>query len=92
MRPSSGEPAAARKVIHAVSDVGRPKVKSARESVLGVNPHIDVRPPPMRLTAPSREPLTTLLDYNMLRSLPAASPAPERACFGIDAEVDVQGH
>ncbi|BCT76854.1 adenylyltransferase/sulfurtransferase MoeZ [Sinomonas cyclohexanicum] len=38
-----------RQVIHSVSDVGRPKAESARDAVLGINPHVDVRLHPVHL-------------------------------------------
>lgn len=40
-----------RQVIHTTDRVGRPKVESARESVRGVNPEIDLVAHPERLTA-----------------------------------------
>lgn len=40
-----------RQVIHSTADVGRGKVESARDAVLAVNPHVDVRLHPVRLTA-----------------------------------------
>lgn len=40
-----------RQVIHTTADVGRTKVESARDAVLGVNPHVHVRLHPVRLTA-----------------------------------------
>lgn len=38
-----------RQVVHGASDVGRPKVESAREQVAEVNPLVDVRTHPVRL-------------------------------------------
>ena len=40
-----------RQVIHARSDVGRPKVESARDAVLAANPDVAVELHPVRLTA-----------------------------------------
>jgi adenylyltransferase/sulfurtransferase len=40
-----------RQVLHGTADVGRPKVESARERLLGLNPHIEVTPYPTRLDA-----------------------------------------
>jgi adenylyltransferase/sulfurtransferase len=40
-----------RQIIHATSDVGRPKVDSAAETVLALNPHVTLRTHHARLTA-----------------------------------------
>src|SRR5712691_1332843 len=40
-----------RQVIHATSDVGRPKVESAQAAVARLNPHVTVEPHGVRLTA-----------------------------------------
>jgi molybdopterin/thiamine biosynthesis adenylyltransferase/rhodanese-related sulfurtransferase len=40
-----------RQVVHGDADVGRPKVDSARDRILGVNPGVEVRTHPVRLTA-----------------------------------------
>jgi molybdopterin-synthase adenylyltransferase len=40
-----------RQVIHATSDLGRPKVDSAADAALRLNPHVSVEPHPVRLTA-----------------------------------------
>ncbi|MCZ2403221.1 molybdopterin-synthase adenylyltransferase MoeB [Paenarthrobacter sp. Z7-10] len=40
-----------RQVIHAVADVGRPKLESARESILALNPLVNVVLHPLRLDA-----------------------------------------
>ncbi|BBZ37914.1 adenylyltransferase/sulfurtransferase MoeZ [Mycobacterium conspicuum] len=40
-----------RQIIHRVADVGRPKVQSARESMLAINPLVDVRVHECRLDA-----------------------------------------
>ena len=42
-----------RQVIHGTADVGRRKVESARDAMLAVNPDVDVRLHPVRLTADS---------------------------------------
>jgi len=31
-----------RQIAHSTSDIGRPKIESARDSLLGINPHVDV--------------------------------------------------
>jgi sulfur-carrier protein adenylyltransferase/sulfurtransferase len=40
-----------RQVLHGTSDVGRPKVESARERIQEINPHVRVAPHPVRLTS-----------------------------------------
>lgn len=40
-----------RQVLHTTADVGRPKVDSAREHLLALNPHIDVRVHPVLMDA-----------------------------------------
>jgi molybdopterin/thiamine biosynthesis adenylyltransferase/rhodanese-related sulfurtransferase len=40
-----------RQVIHAVADVGRSKLESARDSILAMNPHVNVALHPVRLDA-----------------------------------------
>src|SRR3954468_15562498 len=40
-----------RQVVHGDADVGRPKVDSARDRILAVNPGVEVRTHPVRLTA-----------------------------------------
>lgn len=42
-----------RQIIHGVADVGRPKAVSARESMLAINPLVDVRLHEVRLTPPT---------------------------------------
>ena len=39
-----------RQIAHAESDVGKPKVDSAREAIRGINPHVEVEAHPVRLT------------------------------------------
>ncbi|PFG33940.1 molybdopterin-synthase adenylyltransferase MoeB [Sanguibacter antarcticus] len=53
-----------RQVIHGTADVGRSKVESARDSVLAVNPDVDVRLHPVRLTAANA--LTVLEGYDLV--------------------------
>jgi adenylyltransferase/sulfurtransferase len=53
-----------RQVIHGQSDVGRPKVESARASVREVNPHVEVRLHPVRLT--SENALDVIRDYDLV--------------------------
>lgn len=53
-----------RQVIHGTSDVGRPKVESARDSMLAVNPDVDVRLHPVRLTAANA--LSVLEGYDLV--------------------------
>lgn len=40
-----------RQVIHGTSDVGRPKLDSARDRIAEINPHVAVQPHPVRLTS-----------------------------------------
>jgi molybdopterin/thiamine biosynthesis adenylyltransferase/rhodanese-related sulfurtransferase len=40
-----------RQVIHGTPDVGRPKLDSARDRIAQLNPHVTVRPHPVRLTS-----------------------------------------
>ncbi|HEX6037522.1 molybdopterin-synthase adenylyltransferase MoeB [Longimicrobium sp.] len=40
-----------RQVIHGTSDVGRPKLDSARDRIAEINPHVVVEPHPVRLTS-----------------------------------------
>jgi molybdopterin/thiamine biosynthesis adenylyltransferase/rhodanese-related sulfurtransferase len=40
-----------RQVIHGTSDVGRPKLDSARDRIAEINPHVTVEPHPVRLTS-----------------------------------------
>jgi molybdopterin/thiamine biosynthesis adenylyltransferase/rhodanese-related sulfurtransferase len=40
-----------RQVIHGTSDVGRPKLDSARDRIAEINPHVAVEPHPVRLTS-----------------------------------------
>ena len=40
-----------RQVIHGTSDVGRPKLESARDRIGEINPHVVVEPHPVRLTS-----------------------------------------
>jgi adenylyltransferase/sulfurtransferase len=40
-----------RQLLHATTDVGRPKTESARETIDAINPHVAVRTHPTRLTA-----------------------------------------
>jgi adenylyltransferase/sulfurtransferase len=40
-----------RQVIHGTSDIGRPKLESARDRIAEINPHVVVEPHPVRLTS-----------------------------------------
>ena len=40
-----------RQVIHGTSDIGRPKLDSARDRIAEINPHVVVEPHPVRLTS-----------------------------------------
>src|SRR6202008_4556595 len=40
-----------RQVLHATADVGRPKVETAANAILRLNPHVNVEPHAVRLTA-----------------------------------------
>lgn len=40
-----------RQLLHSTADVGRPKVESARETISGINPHVDLRTYRARLDA-----------------------------------------
>ena len=53
-----------RQILHGTSDVGRPKVLSAREAVLDVNPHVDVVLHETRLD--SSNALGILRDYDVI--------------------------
>ncbi|WP_336923990.1 adenylyltransferase/sulfurtransferase MoeZ [Aquipuribacter sp. SD81] len=53
-----------RQVIHGTSDVGRPKAQSARDSVLEVNPYVDVRLHETRLD--SSNVLDVFRDYDLV--------------------------
>ncbi|MBI9114116.1 molybdopterin-synthase adenylyltransferase MoeB [Sanguibacter suaedae] len=53
-----------RQVVHRTRDVGRPKVESARDAVLELNPHVDVRVHPVRLTADNA--LDVLRGYDLV--------------------------
>ncbi|MGF1662970.1 MAG: adenylyltransferase/sulfurtransferase MoeZ [Kineosporiaceae bacterium] len=53
-----------RQVIHGQSDVGRSKADSARDSVHEVNPHVEVRLHPVRLT--SENALDVIRDYDLV--------------------------
>jgi adenylyltransferase/sulfurtransferase len=53
-----------RQVVHGQSDVGRPKAESARDSVREVNPHVDVRLHPVRLT--SENALDLFREYDLV--------------------------
>ena len=53
-----------RQVIHGTSDLGRPKLESARDRIADVNPHVDVVLHPARLT--SENALGILGDYDIV--------------------------
>jgi adenylyltransferase/sulfurtransferase len=53
-----------RQILHGDADLGRPKVDSARERMLGVNPHVAVRTHRERLT--SANALDLLADYDLV--------------------------
>lgn len=51
-----------RQVIHATPDVGRPKVESARQAILRLNPNVEVEPHALRLTADNAQALVAQYD------------------------------
>ncbi|MBX7220189.1 MAG: molybdopterin-synthase adenylyltransferase MoeB [Blastocatellia bacterium] len=53
-----------RQVIHGTKDVGRPKIASARDRLLDINPHIEVTPYELRLTAQNA--LDIIKDYDVV--------------------------
>jgi sulfur-carrier protein adenylyltransferase/sulfurtransferase len=53
-----------RQILHGTSDIGRPKLESARESLYEINPHVHVVPHPVRLT--SENALGVLADYDVV--------------------------
>jgi molybdopterin-synthase adenylyltransferase len=53
-----------RQIIHATPDVGRPKVESAADKILALNPHVTLRTHATRLTAANA--LTLLRDYDIV--------------------------
>jgi len=53
-----------RQVLHATADVGRPKLESARERILSLNPGVDVVLHEVRLT--SENALSILADYDVV--------------------------
>ncbi|HNB71906.1 MAG TPA: molybdopterin-synthase adenylyltransferase MoeB [Acidobacteriota bacterium] len=53
-----------RQVIHGTKDVGRPKIASARDRLLDINPHIEVIPYETRLT--SQNALELFRDYDVI--------------------------
>jgi sulfur-carrier protein adenylyltransferase/sulfurtransferase len=53
-----------RQVLHGTSDVGRPKIESARERIREINPHVRVEPHPVRLTSDNA--LEILRDYDVV--------------------------
>ena len=53
-----------RQIIHGTQDVGRPKLQSARESVLNVNPNVEVVPFETRLT--SQNALDIIRDFDIV--------------------------
>jgi molybdopterin/thiamine biosynthesis adenylyltransferase/rhodanese-related sulfurtransferase/molybdopterin converting factor small subunit len=53
-----------RQIIHSTKDVGRPKLHSARERILGINPNIQVETYETRLT--SENALEILKDYDVV--------------------------
>ncbi len=53
-----------RQVIHATQDVGRPKLDSARDRILGINPNVEVRTYNLRLT--SENALEILREYDVI--------------------------
>lgn len=53
-----------RQIIHSMSDVGRPKLQSARESIHAINPHVQVRLHETRLT--SENALRIIEEYDVV--------------------------
>lgn len=53
-----------RQVIHRTADIGRPKVASARDAMLALNPDIEVRPHALRLT--EAEAGTLIAEYDLI--------------------------
>jgi len=53
-----------RQIIHSTDDVGRPKLESAKERLLAINPHIEVETYETRLT--SANALEILADYDII--------------------------
>jgi len=53
-----------RQIIHSTNDVGRPKLHSAKERLLGLNPHIEVETYETRLS--SENALEILKDYDVI--------------------------
>ena len=53
-----------RQVIHGTSDVGRPKLDSARDRIGEINPHVVVEPHPVRLT--SADALDVVREYDVV--------------------------
>ncbi|WP_323120353.1 molybdopterin-synthase adenylyltransferase MoeB [Burkholderia alba] len=53
-----------RQIIHGISDLGRPKADSARDTILDINPHVDVRLHPERLDASNA--LALVADYDLI--------------------------
>lgn len=53
-----------RQIIHSINDLGRTKTASARDRMLSVNPHIDVRPFDMKLS--SANALSIFKDFDVI--------------------------
>jgi molybdopterin/thiamine biosynthesis adenylyltransferase/rhodanese-related sulfurtransferase len=53
-----------RQIIHSTADVGRPKIESARETIQGINPNVDVVLHPARIT--SENALEILSGYDIV--------------------------
>ncbi|HWA58040.1 MAG TPA: molybdopterin-synthase adenylyltransferase MoeB [Gemmatimonadales bacterium] len=53
-----------RQVIHGTSDIGRPKLDSARDRIRELNPHVTVEPYPVRLTSVNA--LEIARDYDVI--------------------------
>lgn len=53
-----------RQIMHTTSDVGRPKLESAKESILGINPNVRVETYPFRLS--SENALELLKEYDVI--------------------------
>ncbi|MBN7798714.1 molybdopterin-synthase adenylyltransferase MoeB [Parahaliea mediterranea] len=53
-----------RQVLYATGDIGRPKLEAARERLAGLNPHVDIVPHALRLSADNV--MALLADYDIV--------------------------
>lgn len=53
-----------RQILHGTDRVGRPKVESAKETIAGINPHVNVKTHPVKLT--SRNVADIFKDYDII--------------------------